>query len=193
MRMDAMKAADARGTGPAPELDEIDGALRDALRDMRAIAAGLRMPELAGMGVRDVANRASSDHTRRTRMPVAVAIDDSVPDHVALPISIALFRAIQELLSNAYRHGEAADTRLHLAADEQFLRLEVTDDGPGFDVETLASEPGLGLAGMREQAELLGGGFEVTSRIGAGTVVRIRWPLSRRRATPGAGPAGHRT
>lgn len=191
LRFDALKAADTRDGGAPPELEEIEGALRDALKDMRAIAAGLRMPELVQLDVREVAGRAVSDHTRRTGMRVDVTMDD-VPDQLALPIKIALYRAIQELLSNAFRHGRGVDVRLRVEADDQFIALEVADGGPGFDVDELATVAGLGLAGMREQAELLGGDFEVSSRPGAGTEARIRWPLPRVRRPSIAEHAGDR-
>jgi len=147
------------------------------------------MPELAPLDVREVTTRAVQDHTRRTGMPVDLAMDN-VPDRVALPIKIALYRAIQELLSNAFRHGRGADVLLRVEADDQFLALEVADRGPGFDVEKLATVPGLGLAGMREQAELLGGDFEIASSPGAGTEARVRWPLPRDRTAPIAGQPG---
>jgi signal transduction histidine kinase len=189
MRFDALKAAGAREGPPSPEIEEIETALQDALRDMRAIAAGLRMPELAQLDVHEVAARAVSDHVRRTGMPVAETFE-GVPDQAALPIKIALYRAIQELLSNALRHGRGAEVRLRVQADDQFLALEVADRGPGFDVDALATVPGLGLAGMREQAELLGGDFEITSRPDVGTEARVRWPLPRGRKMPIAGQSG---
>ncbi len=183
IRFDALRATTSEpgGTVPPAELDEVETALRDALRDMRAIAAGLRMPELAPLPVREVVERAVSDHRRQTGMAVAVTIA-SVPEQVGLSTKIALFRATQELLSNAFRHGHGAAVRLHLEADGQFLHLTVKDGGPGFDVATLAGEAGLGLAGMREQAELLGGDFEILSQPGSGTETRVRWPLTRARA-----------
>ncbi len=125
-------------------------------------------------------------------MPVAVTTDRA-PDQVALPIKIALYRAIQELLSNAYRHAGGAEVRLRVETDDPFLALEVSDRGPGFDVDALARCAGLGLAGMREQAELLGGDFAIASQPGAGTAVRVRWPLPRGRrpgvTDDGGGPA----
>ena len=192
MRFDALKAAQAREGGSPQELVEIESALQDALRDMRAIAAGLRMPELAELDVRDVASRAVSDHIRRTGSPVTVTLDDA-PDQVALPVKIALYRAIQELLSNAFRHGRGADVRLRVEADDRFLALQVSDSGPGFDPQDLATVPGLGLAGMHEQAELLGGDFEISSTPGVGTETRVRWPLPRGRRPATAGQPGERT
>jgi signal transduction histidine kinase len=189
MRFDALKAAETRAGGPPKELGEIEAALQDALRDMRAIAAGLRMPELVELSVGEVADRAVSDHIRRTGMPVEVTIE-GVPETIALPIKIALYRAIQELLSNAFRHGRGVDVRLRVEADDRFLALEVADHGPGLDVRKLAEVQGLGLAGMREQAELLGGDFEISSEPGAGTQARVRWPLPRGRRASYAAQEG---
>jgi signal transduction histidine kinase len=188
IRFDALRSVDGREAWPPPELDEIEDALRDALRDMRAIAAGLRMPELTALSVREVASRAVSDHTRRTGMGVEVAIE-GVPDEAVLSTKIALFRAIAELLSNAYRHGQGSSVRLGLGSDGRWLHLSVADHGAGFDVGTLEGQAGLGLAGMREQAELLGGDFEVLSRPGSGTEVRVRWPLTRSRRPAGESAA----
>jgi signal transduction histidine kinase len=61
--------------------------------------------------------------------------------------------------------------------DRDGLLLEVADNGPGFDLSSMATSRGLGLAGMRERAQLLGGSFQVESRPGSGTRVRVRWPL----------------
>ena len=58
------------------------------------------------------------------------------------------------------------------------LRLRVSDHGPGFDTRLAERSGGLGLAGMRERAELLGGAFEVDSAVGVGTTVQACWPLS---------------
>ena len=77
MRLDAVKAADDRDETPPAELEEIEAALQDALRDMRAIAAGLRMPELADLSVREVVGRAvcritSDGPESRSRRPPSV-------------------------------------------------------------------------------------------------------------------------
>ena len=174
IRFDALRRPRrSRRHGAAAELDEVETALRDALRDMRTIAAGLRMPELAPLPVRDVVERAVSDHTRQTGMAVAVTIG-SVPEQVGLSTKIALFRATQELLSNAFRHGNGTADRLHLESDRQFLQLTVKDGGPGFDVADRSRRGGPGTGRHAEQAELLGGDFEILSKPGSGTETRVR-------------------
>ncbi len=186
MRLDAIKTRSDALPPATGELEEVQRALQDAMRDMRAIAAGLRMPELTGLTVPEIALRAVQDHARRTGLPIDLETV-AAPDQVALPVKIALFRALQELLSNATRHG-GGGARVTLAGDGQFVALHVADSGKGFDVQRLASVSGLGLAGMREQAELLGGDFEISSSPGAGTDVRVRWPLPRGRKPPFSRP-----
>ena len=199
MRLDRLRGAGRPAAGsnaaqvaePSTEdvgFIEVEGALQDAMREMRAVAAGLRLPELAPLTVAEVAERAVADHIRRGGGPVALTIGE-VPDQAALPIKIALFRCLQELQSNATRHAGGADIRVHLEAKGQRLRVEVSDRGPGFDVAGLGGSAGLGLAGIREQAELLGGGFEVQAAPGFGTTVRVWWPLTQARDVgAGAGP-----
>jgi signal transduction histidine kinase len=162
------------------EAAELRSALNEALRDMRAIAAGLRLPELETLSVADAARRAVDDHVRRTGTAVELSIDDALIDPApptSLPTKIALFRALQELLSNSTRHGEGAGVkvRLETVADDQ-LRLTVSDSGPGFDGEQVGAPGHLGLVGIREQAELLGGTFQVGGADGAGARVSVTWP-----------------
>jgi signal transduction histidine kinase len=83
-------------------------------------------------------------------------------------------------LSNATRHGGGADVQAELRSDADALRLIVSDRGAGFDLDVAEHSGRLGLAGMRERAELLGGTFEVRSKPGDGTVVMACWPLAAR-------------
>lgn len=178
MRLDALRERSAGGRpAETTELGEVEGALQDAMRDMRAIAAGLRMPELAPLPIADVAGRAVQDHIRRTGTRVELQLG-TLPASVPLSVKITFFRALQELLSNATRHGGGTDVRVTVDAVDGNLRLEVADHGPGFDPARLTQSTGLGLPGMREQAELLGGGFQIHTSPGRGTAIRVWWPLS---------------
>ncbi len=94
-----------------------------------------------------------------------------------MPIKIGLLRTLQEALSNATRHGRGQGVEVRLIATADSLRLTVSDRGPGFDPASAARSDRLGLAGMRERAELLSGTFEIESAPGAGTSLHVRWPL----------------
>lgn len=160
----------------AAERDELRDVLTDALRDMRSIAAGLRLPELERLAIGEVVRRAVDDHVRRTDVAVDVDIDDGGAS-ASLPTKIALFRALQELLSNSTRHGDGHGIRVRVAASEGVLRATVSDRGPGFDAGSVGAEGHLGLAGIREQAELLGGSFEIAPGPDGGAAVTVTWPL----------------
>jgi signal transduction histidine kinase len=194
MRLGALRNRDAADPVESKDDREIEDAVREALRDMRAVAAGLRLPELAPLTVADVATRAADDHRRRAGTAVALELGD-LPEQAEPAVKISLFRALQELLSNATRHGGGRDVFVGLASSEarsgsgRTLRLRVADAGSGFDPGMLGAAEGLGLAGVREQAELLGGGFEVVSQPGDGTRVDVWWPLGSLSNADGAGRA----
>jgi signal transduction histidine kinase len=183
LRLDGLRTRAESGRPATPaELAEVEETLREAMTDMRSVAAGLRLPELAGLDVEAVATRAVQDHERRSGTRVDLEVQPV--GAVSLPVKIALFRALQEGLSNATRHGASQVIRVTLAprASERpggpsMLELVVRDDGHGFDPAALASTDGLGLAGIREQAEILGGTFEVHSAPQGGTELRVRWPI----------------
>lgn len=184
LRLDSLQKRAAAGRPPtADELADVEQVLSEAMNDMRSVAAGLRVPELAPMNAADVASRAAQDHERRSGTRVSLSIGD-MPDSVPLPVKIALFRALQESLSNATRHGRSDQVSVHLACRPPDrpdgalgLELLVGDNGVGFDVASLDPNKGLGLAGIREQAEILGGSFTIRSTPGDGTELRVWWPM----------------
>lgn len=101
-------------------------------------------------------------------------------------IETALFRIGQEAITNIQKYANARRVFFRLEADEQRVSLQVEDDGAGFDVEealahTLHDGRGLGLLGMRERAELLGGRLWVESSAGNGTRIRVELPLGEER------------
>lgn len=183
LRLEQLQMRPAAGTdvaGAAPpdaEVDDLRSALTDALRDMRSIAAGLRLPELDSLSTADTVRRVIDDHVRRSGTKVDLAMDEPVGE-ASLPTKIALYRALQELLSNSTRHGNGEQVAVRVeTTSDGWLRASVSDAGPGFDGERVGTEGHLGLAGIREQAELLGGGFEVSRPADRGVTVTVSWPL----------------
>jgi signal transduction histidine kinase len=148
-----------------------------ALVDMRTIAAGLRTPELEDASPAEIVRRAVAEHERRAAHPATVDIR-TIPDEAPLATRIALYRILSEALSNAARHGSGIDVLVNVGEVDGFLSLQVSDAGPGFDPDRGPGEGHLGLAGMRERTELLGGRFELTSTPGTGTQIRADLPLA---------------
>jgi len=93
----------------------------------------------------------------------------------------AVFRMFQEALSNVASHAEATEVTVRMSKPSGHFLVVVSDNGRGIDDSQVASEKSLGLIGMRERAELLGGGLEVRPGRPHGTVVTISIPLDERR------------
>ena len=106
-----------------------------------------------------------------TRLDVAGNLDD-----LDERINITIYRIVQECLTNITRHAGAGRVSISLSGDTDSLALSVSDNGRGLDM-SLPSD-GLGLIGMRERAEGLGGEFMLESEQGAGATIRVRIPLN---------------
>jgi signal transduction histidine kinase len=161
-------------------LETIQQSLTRATQEIRHIASGLRLPELGSLSLTDTLERVIRDHERRTQSHVETKLDH-LPKQVPLPLKVTLFRLLQEALSNAYRHGEgrAQKVKVQLMTNSPSkLHLEISDEGPGFMLKETSQEGHLGLVGMRERVESLGGTFRVESAFGQGTKVIAELPLS---------------
>ncbi len=93
----------------------------------------------------------------------------------------ALFRIIQEALTNIVRHADAESASISLEFNKTFVAVRIEDDGRGFDLDEVMrsrhDERGLGLLGMKERAKLLGGILSVKSQPGLGTEIAIEIPI----------------
>ena len=159
------------------ELTGMQSSLENAQKEIRGISTGLSLPQLADLSVQETVVRAVRAHERRTGSRVKLDVEP-LPEQAPLPAKITAYRVLQEALNNAYRHagGTAQVTRVFMDGD--LLNLEVSDQGAGFVIQPEAVMNGhLGLAGMRERVESLGGTFSVRSAIGQGTQLTAQLPL----------------
>jgi two-component system NarL family sensor kinase len=145
------------------------------LDEARAAIGGLRPPVLEDLGL---GGGLSSLARSVPQLDVELELtDDRLPEHV----EIALYRIAQECLQNIVKHARATTARLRFTVADDTARLEVTDDGIGFDAGAVTPAPdgsGYGLRSMSERAELVGGRLRVTSRVGSGTTITTTVPLS---------------
>ena len=145
------------------------------LGEARAAISGLRPPVLDDLGL---AGGLASLARSIPQVVISVEVDDArVPDH----IEIALYRIAQECLQNVVKHARADTARLTFSVDGDTARLEIIDDGVGFDTfeHPLGSDEmgGYGLLSMAERAEIVGGRLNIRSRPGSGTAVTATIPL----------------
>ena len=171
-------AASADAAQPAVQNDfqTVHAAIEAAMSELRTISAGLRLPAIEPLSLSETIRRAVYDYEQKTDSAVVVTLGD-LPDDAPLPVKITLFRFIHEALANGYRHAGGKGQTVHVYVSEATLYVEIMDAGPGFAPQTAVSHGRLGLVGMRERGELLGGQFELASKPGLGTAVRASLPL----------------
>ncbi len=154
----------------------IHTALQAALADLRTISLGLQLPEIEQLPSCEISQRAVRDFERKTGAKVELKMVDA-PAVVPLPVKITLYRFIQESLANGFRHGGGSEQRVDVSQADGQLKVTVSDNGAGFDPRTANTKGRVGLAGMRERVEILGGSFQLQTAPGQGTVIHASLPL----------------
>lgn len=173
----ACPVAVAKGRTVSDDFRTVQSALKSALADLRAISAGLRLPEIKRLSPVEIIERAARDYERKTGVAVTLTMNGVHPE-APLPVKITLYRLLQESLANGFRHAGRVGQWVTVTGSEGQLAIEVADSGKGFDPQVVTADSHLGLAGMRERVEILGGTFEIVSAPGEGTVVRAQLPLT---------------
>ena len=162
---------------PGPKLPRYQTVFRvldEAIQSVRRIATDLRPGVLDDLGLLAAIEWAVEEFQARTGIQSYVSLPDA---DLALDAesATALFRILQEALTNVARHARATRVRVRLAHEEEGLSLEVRDNGEGIRDVQLAGRS-LGVLGMSERAILLGGEFSIASTHKNGTTVTVRIP-----------------
>jgi signal transduction histidine kinase len=147
-----------------------------AIHSVQKIATDLRPPALDGLGLCAVIEWQARDFQARTGIACQARLPSKDPP-LDCDNSTALFRILQESLTNVVRHAAATRVEIHLEDQAGYVTLVIQDNGRGIQ-ESQANAPGaVGLLGMRERALLLGGRCDISGRPGEGTRVQARLPL----------------
>ena len=154
-------------------LEDLRRLTRGAMAEMRALLAELRPSTLTDADFGDLLRLLGNAFTGRTNIPatVTVAGEGSLPAEA----QVAIYRVCQEALNNIAKHAEASKVEINLKYDETAIELGIHDNGQGFDPEQPLSSGHYGLSMMRERAEEVGAELFITSQIGRGSEVIIRW------------------
>lgn len=156
-------------------INSVRQSLDDAMVEIRSICNGLVLPNIESAPLDRIISLAAHAHAQRTATNVELDQRCECDRALGVSVKICAFRFVQEGLSNAYRHAGGSGQQVRLRCSTQQVVVEVKDAGPGFDPDLQRSE-GLGLAGLRDRIESLGGLFGIETSA-AGT--RLSMVLNR--------------
>ncbi len=171
-----IESARQRGVSPDadPALGQAQRYLRHVGEHVRMLARDLRPLQLADLGLGECLRALAAGMTTDA-VHVSATLPAAIP-RLGEDTEVAVYRVAQEAVANAVRHAAARSITMTVGASNGVLRLEVRDDGRGFDRGRLRSAA-LGLIAMEERAAALGGRLQIDAAPGAGTTVRLECPL----------------
>lgn len=159
-------------------LSRVSDLLETSLAEIKTSIGTFRPPEFARRNLLSVIEGLIIQHEEFTGCRVDFESIGPIPS-VSMPVKIALYRILQEALSNVYRHAHVPDVSVRLIGKDRLVLLEVIDQGPGFTPPPLVGPEAteraehIGLRGMRERVALVGGHFLIHSAPGAGTRIVV--------------------
>lgn len=155
-------------------MEELRRLTKGALAEMRTMLVELRPAALTEKPLGELLGHLCEAITSHSRVPVTLEIEG---DTILPPdVQVALYRMVQEALNNVHKHARASKVGVALRNAPGVTRLEVRDDGRGFD-PVAAAHIGLGLGTMRERAESIGAMIAIDSQVGQGTRVAVEWEV----------------
>jgi signal transduction histidine kinase len=179
---------DALIPGPARErLQLVRKKMEELGKTLHRIAWELRPPSIDELGLRRALASYIAEWGERCSTEVDLHCDDQNLDGIPSEIGTAVYRIVQEGLTNIVKHaGHPSNVSIVIRRVGATLQVIIEDNGCGFDAATMSAKPGaergLGLAGMRERLTLIGGTLEIESAAGAGTTIFARIALDGQRS-----------
>lgn len=177
LRLDSNLLVDAAVQPEAreKELTWIRSSLAEAMKEIRDICKGLVLPQIEKASITEIVKRVVEAHQEKTGTTVDTRIDEDDPE-LATALKICIYRFVQEALNNAYRHGGGVEQAVRATSHGGAVRVEVSDRGEGFD-PTQVRPASLGLAGLKERIDSLGGEFDIITGEGGTTVIMTFAPM----------------
>lgn len=182
LSQDVAQHLEEEGHERAEDMTEITEHIKEADQYARDLSHGLIPVDVEANGLPEALRRLAKNAERLfdvqsefREVETAHIHDNATASH--------LYRIAQEAVNNAVRHGDADHVRLLLAAGENQIRLQVRDDGSGFDKDDTAESDGMGVRIMTHRARIVGGTLDVSSTIGEGTIVTCTLPRRTSAAT----------
>ncbi len=172
--------------GASPEIlsrfEALSRILRDSVAQIRRLSYDLRPPHFEKMGISNAVFSFCEAFKAREGIEVDFLSAGMEEIDTDFNLQINLYRIVQEALNNIRKHASASRVKIRLVASYPDIILRVEDDGVGFEVpasfDAFLAKKCMGLQGMRERVQLLGGDFHLHSRKGAGTKLYVRLPMN---------------
>src|SRR3989475_5018562 len=167
-----------------PRLKGGKGPLGQIEAQLRRLSHELRPTILDDLGLVPALEFLSEGVSKRTKLQVTV--EGLTIGRLTTPVETALYRSVQEALNSATKHAQASRARIQVEENGHLIRCLVSDDGIGFDVQTALNkkgDKGLGLIGIRERLNAIGGAYRIISAPGQGTTLQVEIPLEAHDAT----------
>jgi signal transduction histidine kinase len=168
----AARGAEGLAADGQQELSDRLALLRDglvgAVDELREVAHGIHPAILSEGGLLPALRKLAR------RSPVAVELRVEGPTRLPEPLEVCVYYVVSEALTNIAKHAQATVARVDLVTDDATVRLTVADDGIG----GVDGRQGSGVTGLRDRVQALGGSFEVSSHVGAGTTLEVRLPVT---------------
>lgn len=158
------------------QLVEVGEMVDSTIASVQRISSGLRPSALDNLGLCAALQEEAALFSQRSGIPCAMDLGE-IPEALPPDVSIAIFRIFQEALTNVARHAGAKRVEASLSVRDNDLKLAITDDGKGIDPAALTDPQSLGLIGMRERAENVGGQVIFCPSPDTGTDVVLTVPL----------------
>jgi signal transduction histidine kinase len=171
LRLDALRER-LHGYPAEEDLGRIAEAVAEAMAEVRALSRGLQLPDIADRPLAAVVEGVVQAHEARTGHAVALRVDCGAEPPLVPAARVCVYRFVQEGLGNASRHAAGAELEVELWCRPGELRLAVRDRGPGLPPSP-GGTGGLGLSGLRDRVESLGGSFVARTRPGGGTEIAM--------------------
>ena len=154
------------------DLTEARRLAEQSLKVTRQLSSELRPSMLDDLGLVPALHWLAKEWTRRLPVKVIVEADEELEEG-AVEKRVCIYRIVQEALHNAFHHGEATEVRIRATRESAGTLVSIEDNGTGFDP---AKNRGMGMLGMMERVEGLGGRIQIESEPGTGTVVMAELP-----------------
>jgi signal transduction histidine kinase len=179
VKMELGVLRDGVAPAQAARLDQVLGMIDTGIRSIRSVTNDLRPSLLDDLGLLPALRSLVADCSERTGIRIGLAVPAALP-RLSSEAELALFRALQEALSNVLRHAGAKSIDVGISVRREGVLLEVRDDGRGLPPdatpESLEREGHMGIAGMRERIGALGGTVRLQGEPGAGALLEVLVP-----------------